>query len=134
MFSVRPHPGWDLRPLVEFGAGQKLDSLSGLPGLDKIYVYQYCGFYTAPLQFVTVVGGGMLDALIFTIIYSLVQFFCRQSGRGYTTTHIVLLLIGSAIMLSLGIIGYYIAKIYEEADSVVISFPDSSWKRMSIRR
>ena len=27
---------------------------------------------------------------------------------------IVLLLIGSAIMLSLGIIGYYIAKIYEE--------------------
>ena len=34
--------------------------------------------------------------------------------RGYTTTLIVLLLIGSAIMLSLGIIGYYIAKIYEE--------------------
>ena len=29
-------------------------------------------------------------------------------------TLLVLLLIGSAIMLSLGIIGYYIAKIYEE--------------------
>ena len=40
--------------------------------------------------------------------------FCRQSGRGIYNSLIVLLLIGSAIMFSLGIIGYYIAKIYEE--------------------
>ena len=44
---------------------------------------------------------------------------CRRRNashavEGYTTTLLVLLLIGSAIMLSLGIIGYYIAKIYEE--------------------
>ena len=62
--------------------------------LDKIRVYQYCGFY-----------------------YSTVAICNGRAGRaveGYTTTLIVLLLIGSAIMLSLGIIGYYIAKIYEE--------------------
>ena len=34
--------------------------------------------------------------------------------EGYTTTILLLLLIGSAIMLSLGVIGYYLAKIYEE--------------------
>jgi dolichol-phosphate mannosyltransferase len=33
---------------------------------------------------------------------------------GYTTTLMVVLLIGSTIMMSLGVIGYYIAKIYEE--------------------
>lgn len=34
MFSVRPHPGWDLRPLMwNLRCGtEKLDSLSGLPG------------------------------------------------------------------------------------------------------
>lgn len=36
--------------------------------------------------------------------------FAGRAVEGYTTTLIVLLLIGSAIMLSLGIIGYYIAK------------------------
>ena len=34
VFSVRPHPGWDLRPLMwNLRCGtEKLDSLSGLPG------------------------------------------------------------------------------------------------------
>ena len=34
--------------------------------------------------------------------------------EGYTTLLIVMLFIGSAVMMSLGIIGYYIARIYEE--------------------
>lgn len=48
------------------------------------------------------------------IIYSLVQYFRGHAVEGYTTTILVMLLIGSAIMLSLGIIGFYIARIYEE--------------------
>lgn len=71
-------------------------------------------FTTAPLQFVTVVGGACFGCSLILIIYSLVQFLAGRAVEGYTTTLIVLLLIGSAIMLSLGIIGYYIAKIYEE--------------------
>ena len=47
-------------------------------------------------------------------VYSLVQYFTGHAVEGYTTIIIVLLLIGSAVMISLGIIGYYIAKIYEE--------------------
>ncbi len=71
-------------------------------------------FTTVPLQFVTIVGGACFGCSLILIIYSLVQFFAGKAVEGYTTTLIVLLLIGSAIMLSLGIIGYYIAKIYEE--------------------
>ena len=71
-------------------------------------------FTTVPLQFVTV--GGLICFLcsLVLMIYSLVQYFGGRAVEGYTTLLLVLLLIGSAIMISLGIIGYYIAKIYEE--------------------
>ena len=61
------------------------------------------------------VGGGICFLLsLALIVYSLIQYFTGHAVEGYTTIMMVLLLIGSAIMLSLGIIGYYIAKIYEE--------------------
>ncbi len=71
-------------------------------------------FTTVPLQFVTVGGGICLLFSLALAVYSLAQYFTGHAVEGYTTIVIVLLLIGSAIMLSLGIIGYYIAKIYEE--------------------
>lgn len=71
-------------------------------------------FTTVPLQFVTVVGILCLICSLILGIYSLVQYFTGHAVAGFTTLLIVLLLIGSAIMMSLGIIGYYIAKIYEE--------------------
>lgn len=71
-------------------------------------------FTTVPLQFVTVGGGICFLFSLALAVYSLAQYFTGHAVEGYTTIVIVLLLIGSAIMLSLGIIGYYIAKIYEE--------------------
>ena len=71
-------------------------------------------FTTMPLQIITVVGSVCFLCSLVLIIYSLVQYFRGFAVAGYTTTLIVLLLIGSAIMVSLGIIGYYISKIYEE--------------------
>ena len=71
-------------------------------------------FTTAPLQFVTVGGGICFGCSLIMIIYSLIQYFRGQAIEGYTTMILLLLLIGSAIMLSLGVIGYYLAKIYEE--------------------
>ena len=71
-------------------------------------------FTTLPLQFVTIGGGICFLGSLILIIYSLIQYFTGHAVEGCTTTLLVLLLIGSAIMLSLGIIGYYIAKINEE--------------------
>ena len=48
------------------------------------------------------------------MIYSLMRYFTGHAVEGYTTILLILLFIGSAIMISLGIIGYYVAKIYEE--------------------
>ena len=71
-------------------------------------------FTTIPLQFVTVGGGICFLCSLILMIYSLVQYFTGHAIVGYTTILLVMLLLGSAVMLSLGIIGYYMAKIYEE--------------------
>ena len=71
-------------------------------------------FTTIPLQFVTVGGGICFLCSLILMIYSLVQYFTGHAIEGYTTILLVMLLLGSAVMLSLGIIGYYMAKSYEE--------------------
>ncbi len=71
-------------------------------------------FTTFPLQFVTITGVVCFICSLVLMIYSLIQYFAGSAVEGYTTLLMVLLLVGSAMMISLGIIGYYIAKIYEE--------------------
>lgn len=71
-------------------------------------------FTTVPMQFVTIAG---IMCFIFSVLlsmYSVIQYFGGRAVEGYTTLLIVILFIGSAVMISLGIIGYYISKIYEE--------------------
>ncbi len=45
---------------------------------------------------------------------ALIGWFQGRAVSGFTTTIITMLMIGSLIMISLGIIGEYIAKIYDE--------------------
>lgn len=72
------------------------------------------GFTTMPLQIVTVAGVIMfLIGLIFGV-QTLVHYFSGNSVEGFTTVILLQLIIGSLIMLSLGVIGYYMARIYEE--------------------
>lgn len=71
-------------------------------------------FTAAPLQIVTTAGGICLIFSILLAIYSLIMKFTGNAVAGYTTLLIVMLFIGSMVMISLGIIGYYISKIYEE--------------------
>lgn len=72
-------------------------------------------FSSAPMQIVTVIGGVFLLLAIALSIHTLVQWASGNAADGFTTVIILLLLIGSIIMISLGIIGYYIAQIYIES-------------------
>ena len=47
-------------------------------------------------------------------IYTLVLQLSGHSVSGFATVILLLLIIGSLLMLSLGIIGEYLARIYEE--------------------
>ncbi|MCM1500260.1 MAG: glycosyltransferase family 2 protein [Clostridium sp.] len=71
-------------------------------------------FSSVPMQFVTAAGGVMLLFAIVLGIQTLVKYFNGSAVEGFTTVILLILLIGSMIMISLGIIGYYIARIYEE--------------------
>ncbi len=71
-------------------------------------------FSTLPMQCVTVAGVFVFLLGIILGIQTLANFFAGRAVEGFTTVILLLLLIGSTIMISLGIIGYYISKIYEE--------------------
>lgn len=82
--------------------------------LTKYAFTNIVSFTTMPLQFVSFAGAACFVLSLLLLLYSLIQYFSGHAVEGYTTILTVLLFIGSAIMMSLGIIGYYIARIYEE--------------------
>ncbi len=71
-------------------------------------------FTTVPMQLVTVLGFIMFLLMIVQGIDTIRTYVMGNAVDGATTTILLLLFIGSIIMLSLGVIGYYIARIYEE--------------------
>ena len=66
------------------------------------------------MQIVTVLGGIMFVVTAVLAVIALVQKILGQSLDGFTTVIILQCFTGGVVMLSLGIIGYYIAKIYDE--------------------
>ncbi len=82
--------------------------------LSRYAVRNLCSFTSAPLHIITVLGIIMLvTALVFGTI-ALVQKLSGAALGGFTTVIVLLLFIGSLVMISLGIIGYYVARIFEE--------------------
>ena len=71
-------------------------------------------FSTLPLQVVTVAGLLFLLFSVVLAIQTMVKFLMGTAVEGFTTVILLLLIIGGLLMLSLGVIGHYIARIYEE--------------------
>lgn len=71
-------------------------------------------FSTLPLQLVTVMG--LISILLSIVLFfqTLAKYLSGTAVEGFTTVILLLLIIGGFLMLSLGIIGHYIARIYEE--------------------
>lgn len=71
-------------------------------------------FSTLPLQLVTVMGAVSILFSVILGIQTVVRYFMGNSVEGFTTVILLILIIGGFIMLSLGMIGHYLARIYEE--------------------
>lgn len=82
--------------------------------LIKYALRNISSFSTAPMQIVTVLGVVMFMVSLILSGIALVQKISGEASEGFTTVILLQLLSSSIIMISLGIIGYYIAKIYEE--------------------
>ena len=82
--------------------------------LIKYAIQNITSFSGAPLQFVTLMGWIMFVASIALGIQSLYRYFTGTALEGFTTVILLQLIIGSVLMISLGIIGHYISRIYDE--------------------
>ena len=82
--------------------------------LIKYAIQNITSFSGAPLQFVTLLGWIMFVASIALGIQSLYKYFTGTALEGFTTVILLQLIIGSVLMISLGIIGHYISRIYDE--------------------
>ena len=81
---------------------------------DFLWVSESGGIYHPAASVCHHCGRNRSAGLLALAVYSLIRYFQGQAVEGYTTILLVLLVIGSSIMISLGIIGFYIGKIYDE--------------------
>ncbi len=71
-------------------------------------------FSAVPLQIITLLGFIFLAGSLILGIQTLYTKFSGLAVSGFTTVILLLLIMGSALMISLGIIGIYVARIYDE--------------------
>ena len=71
-------------------------------------------FTAFPLQITTGLGAVMLVVFLVLGLQTLYNYGAGRAVEGFTTVILLLLFIASALSISLGVIGHYIGKIYEE--------------------
>ena len=104
------------KAIVEYDVAERVDGESkwSTKGLVKYALSNISSYSTAPMQTVTVLGVVMLIISVIFGVWALIDKIIGRALEGMTTVIIITIFIGSIIMISLGIIGYYIARIYEE--------------------
>lgn len=104
------------RKEIEFDVAPRLNSESKwqTAGLFRLALNSIAAFSSAPLHLITLAG--MLFIFFATVmgLTTLTQYFSGVAVSGFATVILLLLIIGGVIMISLGIIGEYLAKIYDE--------------------
>ena len=94
--STRAHSGWSTWSLARYA------------------IRSVTSFTSFPLQIVTVCGG---LTFLLSLVLGGIAISDKLSGRaldGFSTVILLILIIGSVLMFSLGLIGIYIARIYDE--------------------
>ena len=101
---------------VEFEVQPRLEGESkwSVGKLIRYALTNLAAFSTAPLQLITLLGVLVFASSVVLGLHSLWQKFTGHALEGFTTVILLQLFLGSILMICLGIIGYYIAKIYEE--------------------
>jgi len=83
-------------------------------GLIRLAINGITSFSSLPVHIITAMGVVFLVFALVLGMGTLIQWFSGEAVTGFTTVNLLLLIIGSMLMIGLGIIGEYIAKIYDE--------------------
>lgn len=99
-FSVQKRPAgqsrWSLRQLI------------------RLAINASTAFSSLPLHFITFLGMITFFISLITGIHTVYMKLSGNAVSGFTTVILLLLFIGSSLMISIGIIGAYIGRIFEE--------------------
>lgn len=71
-------------------------------------------FTNVPIHLITWVGVIFGVMAVVLGIQTLVKYFCGQAAEGFSTVILLILITGACVLLGVGVIGYYLSKIYEE--------------------
>lgn len=82
--------------------------------LIKYAINNLTSFTSMPLHMITGMGIVLLLGAVILGIQTLINYASGNADEGFTTVILLMLIIGGCIMMSLGIIGIYISKIYTE--------------------
>ena len=82
--------------------------------LFKYALSSITSFTNVPMQIITVSGILFFIFAIILGIQTIVNFCTGNAADGFSTVILLILITGSILMLGIGIIGYYLSKIYEE--------------------
>ncbi len=83
-------------------------------GLVRLAINAITSFSSLPVHIITVMGGVFLVFAFVLGVETIIQWFTGDAVTGFATVNLLLLIIGSMLMIGLGIIGEYISKIYDE--------------------
>jgi polyisoprenyl-phosphate glycosyltransferase len=104
------------RAHVEFSTQPRANGASRwtLRNLGRFAIRNITAFTSAPLHVVTLAG------VVFAIfatgldLQTLIRWFIGEAVEGFTTVILLLLIQGSLVLLGLGVIGTYLARIHDE--------------------
>jgi glycosyltransferase involved in cell wall biosynthesis len=82
--------------------------------LTRMALRAVTSFTSAPLHLITLMGLGFFAFAVLLGLQTLWRKLAGTAVDGFTTVILLILITGSAIMIGLGVIGEYIARIYEE--------------------
>ena len=101
---------------VEYHVAPRLHGKSkwSFRGLVKYAIANITNFSSAPLSLIT--GTGILMCLIgfVLMVQTLVRYLTHTAVEGFTTVILLQLITVGLVLMALGVIGHYIAKIYDE--------------------
>lgn len=82
--------------------------------LIRYAVRNITSFTASPMRIVTTLGVAMLAFALILTVQTLSRKLRGDAEEGFTTVIIIVLLTGSLIMVSLGVMGHYIAQMFDE--------------------
>ncbi len=73
------------------------------------------GFSIAPMRFASYLGMAVGLASLAMIVYTLCMWLAGETIQGWTSLMVVVLVLGSVQLLSLGVFGEYLGRLYMES-------------------